>query len=222
MIGMSVLTFLCSFCWISSALLLAQGVLWLNASASAATMASAKSVSTTVALNQCCGGPLVGIKNLGIASLVFACLEVSLACVFLGFGANYVMKPWEWVGDSVAFFVHGGWPNSCSNYDCSVTLSTRPSYAPCFTSQYFSCFDPAILPQSSLALLSWALFYAGSTIVGGAFIISMNVATLRLLRTLAAIPFENEKFTEATANPVFPGIQMVSWASKEACVVRTR
>jgi hypothetical protein len=109
MIGMSVLCFLCSFCWLSSALLFAQAFLWLKVTSSAGTLARAKGVSLTVAGNQCCGGTLADTKNLAIASLVFACLEILIGCTSLGFGAFSATNPSYLIGKSVNFNMADGY-----------------------------------------------------------------------------------------------------------------
>ena len=148
-------------------MVIAQGFIWLQATASHATLAEALGKNKTIAGVGCCGGPLANLRGLAIAGIVFACLEILTALgVGIGIGAFIFLTPISGSGSSWS------WNNGCAN----------PFY------------------QTGI----WLTYAAGASAIGGAFNISICVATLNLLHMLASIATGEAKVDAAIApNPVF-------------------
>ena len=93
MVGLGILCMLSGgLCFVSSALVIAQGALWLQVTESFASLAGAMGKNKTLAGTGCCGGPLANLRGLSIAGIVFGCLEIILgAGVGLSIGAITLM-----------------------------------------------------------------------------------------------------------------------------------
>ena len=173
MIGMGIFFLLSGgLCFVSSALVIAQGFIWLQATASHATLAEALGKNKTIAGVGCCGGPLENLRGLAIAGIVFACIEIVMAVgVGIGVGAFVFLTP---ISGSVWA---GSWCGTVT-----VDNMANPFY------------------QSGI----WLTYAAGASAIGGAFNISICVATFNLLHMLASIATGETKVDAAIApNPVF-------------------
>lgn len=96
---------------ISSALVIAQGALWLNTTASVPMLAKALAEVTgaelRTAANGCCSGTFVQLRGLAIAAIVFACFEMIVGFA-LGFGISIPFFL-EYTGGDTSFLPLAGW-----------------------------------------------------------------------------------------------------------------
>ena len=173
MIGLALLCFIASGCWVSSTLLATQGLLWTSTTASIVTLAEAMAASQTVAGNGCCGGPLAILRNLAIACIVFACVEISLALGFgIGVGVNSLLQPISGAqagnGEGVSFSTCG---MCVTNFGFGCNGCGACGTAPFPVGGGF--------PNPLFNIGVWLTVYTGTTAIGGAFNIAMSVATLK-------------------------------------------
>ena len=158
-------------------MVIAQGFIWLQATASHATLAEALGKNKTIAGVGCCGGPLANVRGLAIAGIVFACLEILTALgVGIGIGAFIFLTP---ISGSVFVCQGGGWNSFCGNV--FVGNLANPFY------------------QTGI----WLSYAAGASAIGGAFNISVCVASMNLLFMLASIATGEKKVDGTAPNPVF-------------------
>jgi hypothetical protein len=177
MIGMGILCLVSGgWCVVSSALVIAQGAIWLEATASHASLAEAMGKNKTLAGVGCCGGPLSNLRGLAIAGIVFACLEILIALgMGIGIGALGILTPL------------GGTIRVC---DPNFNSFCDWVFVPNLASPFFS-------------FGIWLTYAAGASAIGGAFNISICVATTYLLKMLASIASGESNNGAATPNPAF-------------------
>lgn len=173
---------------VSSALVFAQGLLWLQVSSTAESLGSAIAMGRTLAGNDMCGGTLSNIRGLAIASIVFASLEIIaglVAGLTQGFSVNpdlslnsapIVIVPCDAVPPDVPMnfspiFFPGSNPNPqfCNGQGCYNNF--------CSSSGALSIVSPLT------AILAYSM---GATALAGALNIATSVSSIFILRLLAS------------------------------------
>jgi hypothetical protein len=174
MFGMGILCLVSGgWCFVSSALVIAQGAIWLQATASHASLAEAIGVNKTLAGVGCCGGPFSNLRGLAISGIVFACLEILVALgMGIGVGAFLILTP-----SSGIVCDDRGFSSNCV-FSSNVANSAYPAGI-------------------------WFTFAAGASVIGGAFNISTCVATIYLLKFLASIASGESNNGAVTPNPAY-------------------
>jgi hypothetical protein len=96
MVGMGVFVLMsCGLCFISSALVIAQGAVWLSTTESLSSLDSALGKNMASYRSRCGGGPLANLRGLAIAGIVLACIEIVTALIVgLMIGAFYYLTPY--------------------------------------------------------------------------------------------------------------------------------
>lgn len=114
MVGMGILCMLSGgVCLVSSALVIAQGAVWLQVTKSFASLAGAMGKNRTLAGSGCCGGPLTNLRGLSIAGIVFGVLEILLGLgVGVGIGA-IILTPFS------NYYCDNGYYPNCNSISVS-------------------------------------------------------------------------------------------------------